>query len=375
MTFFISRPQRALAALTVMLSASLVQPLSAAAETIALSSEDQARLGIVSQPLVAADSGVGIHVPAVIIPSPESPSQLVARYDGVLVGWHQPGGATVEAGDLVATVNSPALARVQDQWLAAVFAQANQRALLAKDRQLFADGIISQQRLAQTERAAQQAAFNRDAWRGQLQQAGFDEQALQQLRDGKLAPGDYPLKATRAGELSREYLRVGDAVAANQPLASVTGADGLWLRASISAALADGLALGQELQIAELRDKQARATLTLVSKNRQLSTHTQRVEILARFQQPVALLPGQRVSLIVSSTAPGVKVPASAVTRSGAEASVYVRADGGFEVRRPSLVPLGEDYLATAGLQSGEQVAVQGTAQLKGMLLGLGGGE
>jgi len=155
----------------------------------------------------------------------------------------------------------------------------------------------------------------------------------------------------------------------------VTGADGLWLRASISAALADGLALGQELQIAELRDKQARATLTLVSKNRQLSTHTQRVEILARFQQPVALLPGQRVSLIVSSTAPGVKVPASAVTRSGAEASVYVRADGGFEVRRPSLVPLGEDYLATAGLQSGEQVAVQGTAQLKGMLLGLGGGE
>ena len=85
MTFFISRPQRALAALTVMLSASLVQPLSAAAETIALSSEDQARLGIVSQPLVAADSGVGIHVPAVIIPSPESPSQLVARYDGVLV--------------------------------------------------------------------------------------------------------------------------------------------------------------------------------------------------------------------------------------------------------------------------------------------------
>lgn len=199
MTFFISRPQRALAALTVMLSASLVQPLSAAAETIALSSEDQARLGIVSQPLVAADSGVGIHVPAVIIPSPESPSQLVARYDGVLVGWHQPGGATVEAGDLVATVNSPALARVQEQWLAAVFAQANQRALLAKDRQLFADGIISQQRLAQTERAAQQAAFNRDAWRGQLQQAGFDEQALQQLRDGKLAPGDYPLKATRAG--------------------------------------------------------------------------------------------------------------------------------------------------------------------------------
>lgn len=336
---------------------------------------NQARLGIVSQPLVAADSGVGIHVPAVIIPSPESPSQLVARYDGVLVGWHQPGGATVEAGDLVATVNSPALARVQEQWLAAVFAQANQRALLAKDRQLFADGIISQQRLAQTERAAQQAAFNRDAWRGQLQQAGFDEQALQQLRDGKLAPGDYPLKATRAGELSREYLRVGDAVAANQPLASVTGADGLWLRASISAALADGLALGQELQIAELRDKQARATLTLVSKNRQLSTHTQRVEILARFQQPVALLPGQRVSLIVSSTAPGVKVPASAVTRSGAEASVYVRADGGFEVRRPSLVPLGEDYLATAGLQSGEQVAVQGTAQLKGMLLGLGGGE
>ncbi|QQD18598.1 efflux RND transporter periplasmic adaptor subunit [Spongiibacter nanhainus] len=373
MTSFISRPRRALAAFTLLISASLMHPIFAVAETIPLSSEDQARLGIVSQPLVAADSSVGIRVPAIIIPSPESPSQLVARYDGVLLRWHQPGGAEVEAGELVATINSPALARVQEQWLAAVFEQANQQALLVKDRQLYADGIISRQRLAQTERAAQQASFNRDGWQGQLKQAGFDEQALKQLQSGQLQPGDYPLKASRSGELSREYVRVGDAVSANQPLASVTSSDTLWLHASISGALADGLALGQELQIAESNNTQAK--LILVSKNRELSAPTQRVDILARYQHPVALRPGQRVSLILSSTRAGVKVPASAVTRTGAKAAVYVRGDDGFELRSPSLVALGEDYLATAGLQAGEEVAVQGTAQLKGMLLGLGGAE
>ena len=369
MTPFFTYSQRMVATLAVTLLPGL-----ALADTLALNNADQLRLGIISQPVSAADSRAGIRVPAVVIPSPEAASQLTIRHAGVLQAWHRPGGTPVAAGELIATVNSPDLAAIQEQWLAAVFAQANQQALLEKDRALFADGIISRQRLAQTERAAQQAMFNRSAWQGRLQQAGFDREALQQLRDGKLAPGDYPLRAPQSGQLNREYLRVGDAIAAHQTLASITAESSLWLRATVSAALAEGLALGQELRLAEtLRDKDA--TLVLVSKNRELSPSTQRVEILARFGHPVALLPGQRVSLVLSSTTPGVRVPASAVTHSGTDASVYVRRDNGFEVRALELQPLGSDYLASHGLRAGEEVAVQGTAQLKGMLLGLGGGE
>ncbi|WP_374961680.1 efflux RND transporter periplasmic adaptor subunit [Spongiibacter tropicus] len=366
MIAFLKYPQRALAALAV-----AALPGLSLGETLALTGEDQARLGIVSQAVTAADSRSGIRVPALVISSPEAPSQLAIRHAGVLQTWHRPGGATVAAGELVATVHSPELAQIQEQWLAAVFEQANQQAQLDKDRQLFAEGIISRQRLAQTQRAAQQAAFNRNAWQGQLQQAGFNGAALEQLRIGHLPPGNYLLRAPQAGLLNREFVSVGDAVAANQTLASITTSTTLWLRATVSAPLAAGLTLGQELRLAEVPN----SPLQLVSKNRELSPGTQRVEILARFRQPVALLPGQRVSLVLSSATPGVRVPASAITRNGSSAAVYVRRDEGFEVRELTLLPLGEDYLASTGLQAGEEIAVQGAAQLKGMLLGLGGGE
>ncbi len=65
MTFFLNRPQRVITAL-----AFIALPGLCSAERIVLSTEDQARLGIVSQALDAAGSQSGMRVPAVVITSP-----------------------------------------------------------------------------------------------------------------------------------------------------------------------------------------------------------------------------------------------------------------------------------------------------------------
>jgi len=52
---------------------------------------------------------------------------------------------------------------------------------------------------------------------------------------------------------------------------------------------------------------------------------------------------------------------------------VYVKTVNGVTPRQLDLIPIGRDYLVHSGLRAGEQIAVSGTALLKGMQLGLGG--
>ena len=60
---------------------------------------------------------------------------------------------------------------------------------------------------------------------------------------------------------------------------------------------------------------------------------------------------------------------------SGNVATVYVRTNSGVEARELSLLSVGADYLAESGLRAGELIAIQGSAVLKGIQLGLGSGE
>ncbi len=348
-----------------------VAPFALAEETsIALSLQDQTRLGIVTEAVAPVDSKTGIRVPALVTHSPDGESRLLPRYAGVVKQWHRVGGENIAAGQPVVTLSSAELMRAEEAWLAARNQLATMTAELAKDRQLFNDGIISKQRLQQTERNHQQAEFNRDATQRQLSQAGVDEADLQQVLKGTLPPGDYVLRAPQDGQLSRMSYQVGDVIEANALVASVTRPEALWLRAEISAGLAEPLQVGQRLRVVE-----DTAVLTLISKNAELDANTQTVDILARFDELGRLRPGQRVTLVLSSAAPGVKVPATAVTHSEDKTYVYVRRAEGIEVRQLSLAPLGRDYLASCGLVAGEELVVQGTAQLKGIRLGLGGGE
>ncbi len=350
----------------------LLSALPAVAETqlIQLSSEDEQRLGIRFDQVSTSAASDGFPVPALVINSPEQRSQLTTFFNGNLTGWFTQGGETVQRGQLVASINSPTLMLLQEQWLAAQNHRLDMEQQLSKDQQLLADGIISKQRLKQTQRAHSQALFSLQARRQQLYQAGISDQDLKALKSGEEMPGEYQLRAPRAGVVSQQPLAVGDAVNAGQSLATVTDASSLWLRAQLPLPLAQLLQPGNPLSIAN-----SDATLTLISKNAALSPTTQQVGILARFDQPNTFYPGQQLALIIPAARPGYLIPAAAVTHNGMDTIVYVKVTGGVEARTLELIPLGEAYLATTNINSNEQLVIQGSAQLKGMQLGLGGNE
>ena len=339
-------------------------------ESVAISAEDIARMGVVFAPALAVDTTAGVRYPATVINSPESSDSVTAAWGGTIIAWKYIAGAAVTAGSVLATLRSQDVLPLQEAWMEAVTALQSANFALGKDERLFEQGVIARQRLNQARLAQQQAAFTERSARALLAQGGFDAAMLQALREQGRGLGEYYLIAGADGILSQRLYSVGAYVQAGDVLATLNSGARLWARAQVSARAAAALQIGQRLSVAGSAEP-----LTLRQRNYVIDSSNQTIELLAEFDDQVSFTPGQILSLILPPAAPGVLIPARAVVHSGSSTTVYVRSEGGVEARTLPLQSIGADYLATTGIAVGEEIAVQGTAVLKGIQLGLGGGE
>lgn len=338
-----------------------------AQEHIALSGEDIARFGIEFSPVQVMDGTTGMRVPATIINSPLALSGLTARYAGILEGWAIMPGEFVNEDQLLGVINSQEVLGIQQEWILADSVRQEAEFNLQKDEMLFAEGVISEQRLVQTRRNFQQARINAQAARQKLILAGFSEAQLAALQENGEGLGLYFLRSPMEGQVSRLEQNAGTYVAATTPLVSFSSGN-LWVRAELPARLGGQLSIGQSLRLAD-----SGQALTLRLMDYAADENSQMLQVFAEFDSPVSRLPGQVTSLMLTPAGGGVLVPASAVVHSGASTQVFVRNAGGVEVRTLALVPVGDAYLAQAGISAGDEVATRGAAQLKGIQLGLGG--
>jgi len=340
---------------------------SQAQELLPLDAGTEHRLGLVFTRLAAPDQQAGAVVPAQVISSPLQQSSVVALYGGVLESWVVQPGYPVAAGEVLGLLRSPQVLELQQNWLEAHAAEQLASAALQRDQRLLADGVIAASREQQTRREQQAASSRLQALGAQLQQAGFAQSDLTALTRPGAQLGLYRIVAREAGLVAHLQLLPGAAVNSGDALLSISS-DSVWISAEVPARLATVLAEGQALRV----EREA-AALILRQRDQSVDAATQTIGILAEFIEPVSLLPGQLVSLVLPATAQGVLVPADAVVRNGSLTSVYVRSAGGVESRVLQLQVLGSDYLATSGVSAGEEVVIRGAALLKGIQLGLGG--
>ncbi len=351
----------------------LCSPLHAqlqAQEIIPIDAENIGRMGIIFAPVRAVDSSAGARFPATVIHSPAAVATGVALYPGILSEWLHSVGDSVESGAVLASIRSPEILPVQNEWIAAVTMLESARFEQGKDDTLFAQGVISRQRLDQTNRALQQATFAEQAARASLQQAGFNAARLDALRQNATGLGLFYITAPAAGVLAQRGVQTGGVVEADHPIATVNGSDNRWISAHVPARAALGLVTGQLLSVVGSAEQ-----LTLRQIDSVVDSRDQTVELLAEFAGSTGSSVGQIISVILPPNGDGVLIPDRAVVHSGNETTIYVRAAGGVEARVLPLTSIGADYLARSGMTAGEQVVIQGTAVIKGIQLGLGGDE
>lgn len=341
-----------------------------AQESIILSEGDIDRLGIQFADVTELDLQSGSRFPAIVVTSPNATSLVNSSFGGTLSQWHADPGEVIEAGTAIATIRSAQLLALQNLWLQSNAAAEQASFELDRDRQLLKLGIVSQQRLEQTQRSFEQAQIDLASNAALLELAGFQGQSLITLLRDRSDLGSYQVRAPEAGVLTHRSYNVGKIVASYEEIASIQQTAALWLAAEIPARLAQNLEPGFKLSLAKTGEE-----LTVQQKDFVVDEDTQTTEVLAKFDAVSNYRPGQILTLIVPPATSGVLVHADAVVHSGNTRTVYVRTTDGVQARDLQLEPAGANYLAREGIRVGETVVIIGTAAIKGMQLGLGQSE
>jgi len=341
------------------------------AQILEIGEAEQQLLGIEVQAVESSASGSTAELTLRVGFSPDGEWAIKTPFPGILHrAWVQVGDRVV-AGDQLMTVRSPEVVFLQRDYLKAKADLSLQEAVWARDKKLSDAGSVSERRWQETRFAHDTAKAEFSGLRAQLQLAGFSPQDLQRLeRDMKISP-DIILRAPADSIVLERPAMLGDHLEGTELLARLGEPEKLVLEGILSKTAAAHLREGMTLS---LRDGDNRAVLVLVSTV--IDPQTQTVRVRAEPVDIAGLVPGQLTRWSVLSDSVLLMLPSSAVVKLEGQDVAYVKVDSGFEPRVIAVRSTGSGaWIVLEGLRAGERVAVTGTAVLKGMSLGMGGGD
>lgn len=361
-------------------------PTAAAADPtlFTLTPEQWRALRLLSQPLAgpaaaasapdapAAAAGLRSRHPGRVV-VPESRQRVLAAPVAALVERLQVGvGDEVRAGQVLATLRSPAAQDLQREAQAAAMQAELAQSTLTRDQRLFDEGLIAAARLEATRSQARQATLLADDRRRALAQAGAAAQA-----NG----GVVTLTAPISGTVIERQATVGQRLEAAAPLLRIAALDTLWVELQVPVREAAALRVGDAVQLDE-----PALPARVIAIARAVDAASQTVMVRAAVQAPAAATAALRVgqgvqAQLLRTPAGGHTVPAGAVVQHGGRDWVFADLGGGrlralpVQVLQRSgqgvlLRPAepGQTPAQTPGLAPDTRLVVQGTASLKALL-------
>jgi RND family efflux transporter MFP subunit len=204
---------------------------------------------------------------------------------------------------------------------------------------------------------AAQAATTREVEEAEARAAGA-RAALAGARDG-LAYA--VLRAPFSGSIATLPVNVGDVVSPGTPLLQIEGDGGLEVRATLGAAEAARVRIGQRLT-AEVDGRAEPIAATVRSLSPAADPATHRVELRADLAEAGGIRSGLFARLLIPAVdpEPRITVPASAVVQRGGLSGVFVVSEGRARLRWVALgAASGESVEVRAGLAAGELVVLE----------------
>lgn len=356
------------------LLAALCLPLpSLAADEITFSADQMQTLGIATAALPPKQRGELAGMPAqVVIPGDQLftvSTPLPAMVEQILVGV----GDTVRKGQVLATLQSPALAEAQRGLLQASTQAQLAQENLTRDEQLWKDGIISESRLRAT-RSQQMEANAALAERKQaLKLSGMSDNAIGLLLSRSNLSSVLSIASPIAGVILEKTASAGQRLDAAIPLFKVARLEPLALEIQVPLTSAQNLKAGAAVSIPAFN---ANGKLTAIG--RSLSGSNQTILVRALIHEGAAnLRPGQFVEAAIttqSGAAAQWNLPNSALARMNKRTVIFIKTPNGFRAETVAVVHEGaQNSLVSGKFKGDEKIAVRGVSTLKASAMGIGG--
>jgi RND family efflux transporter MFP subunit len=357
-------PTRAFAAIASAIVCLATVPAAArAAETAAEIQLQPAQVQALGVQTAAATGGAATadaRFPATVqIPSNQQ-RVVAAALPGLVETLRVSVGDTVRAGQVLAVVRSAQMQELNHDVHVARSNAVLTAGQLARDEQLFKEGLIAKSRLELTRAQFGLAAEQREERELALTQAGGSHQG-----DGSVMT----LTAPIGGVVLERPVAVGQRVDPTTPIYRLASLAPLWLEMQVPAADVQALKLGDEVQVDGHRTG-TDAFGKVIAIGRAIDAATQTVLVRAEIKQPpAAMRAGQAVEVQWRQSLAGVRqVPAAAVMEDGGAMVVYLDAgQGRFQIRPVQVVRSAGGMATVRGLPEGSKVVVQGNAALKSL--------
>lgn len=342
-----------------------------AADLLELSAAEQHMLGIEVREVTPATGENAGEFTLRVGFSPDGEWAIKTPLPGVLHRVWIRVGDRVKAGDPLMTVRSSEIVSLQRDYLKAAAELSMQESAWARDEKLSDAGSISSRRWQETRYVYEMAKAEFAGLKAQLILAGFAEEDLGRLAREKVISPDITIRAPSEAIVLERPAMLGDRLEGTELLAKLGEPDRLVLIGMLSNQAASHLEEGMSLIMQETKNK---AVIVFISSV--IDPDTQTVQVRAEPLEDAFLIPGQLTRWGVQSDSDLLLVPSSAVVKLDGLDVAYVQRESGFETRRVEVRGTGSGaWIVLSGLAPGERVAVAGTAVLKGMSVGMGGGD
>jgi len=344
---------------------------SAAGNEFAVSDEQLSRLGVTlgtAQPVELVELAA---VPAEVVVPPTRQTLVSAPAGGVVVRLLVAEGDAVKAGQPVAEIESVEYVERQRDYLDAGAAAELARAQEVRDRGLLAEGIIAERRVSETVAATRAAVARLEQTRAQLALAGLAPADLSKLESQRQLSTRIVLRAPFAGVVTAGHTKVGERVAALDPVLGVADLSSLWLELRVPQESAAKVTPGMLVSVTSGGQT---ITGSVTTVGGVVDAATQTVLVRATIDNAARVLRAGQVltARILARPAGGVAyaVPAAAVTRNGGEVLVFVRRANGVVAQRIEvLADDGTHVYVAGGIAPDAAVAVAGVGALKALWL------
>ena len=349
--------------------------LSYGTEDVLVSAKQIQALGITTAALPAKRSGEVPGLPAqVVIPGNQLfiiSTPLPAMIEQTLVGV----GDSVKKGQVIARLQSPALAEAQRGLLQAGVQNQLSRDNLARDAALLKDGIISESRYRATRGAALEAHAALSERQQMLRLSGMSDGAIAKLQSGNNLSSLLTMTSPIDGVVLEKSASAGQRLDAAVPIFKIAKLTPLAIEIQAPLTSAHGLKLGAAISIPAYG---ASGKLTAIG--RSLTGTNQTILLRGMIEQGAEnLRPGQFIEVSIttgSNNAAQWEIPNSAISRIDGKVVVFTETTKGFHSLPVVIINQGaQNSLVSGAFKGDENIAVSGVSALKASVLGIGGAE
>lgn len=346
-----------------------------ATDELVVSANQKQTLGIVSAPLPPKQQGELAGMPAqVVIPGNQLftvSTPLSAMVEQTLVGV----GDSVKKGQVLATLQSPALAEVQRGLLQASTQSQLAKDNLVRDEKLWQDGIIAESRYRATQSQYREASAALAERKQMLKLSGMSDSAIAQLQSGNSLNSLLSVSSPIDGVILEKTASSGQRLEAATPLFKVAKLDPLALEIQAPLSSTHGLKIGATVSIPAYG---ASGKLTAIG--RSLSGGNQTILLRALINKGTeSLRPGQYLEASIDTSTDNNaqwNVPNTALVRVSSKAMIFIETGKGFRSETVSILHEGaQNTLISGNFKGDEKIAVQGVSALKAQMMGIGGTE